>query len=240
VNTRASEQSQQPDSDVRSSPPGNYGRSEQPPTAGDSTRRFGQRFARSAAGALSPGITAMIQFDHTHVLALLRRFRPWTSESRKRAIVANACLALEVHALLEEEIFYPALREAAGHSEVLDKSVPEHDEMRRVIAKLRATELTDPTFDETFRTLMRTVLHHVADEEAVVLPLAETYMTDRLGSLGLEMTRRRMQLLGPNIGEVVVTTARSFPVLTAATAGGLLALGWWVAFRAPHLRRPQA
>jgi hemerythrin superfamily protein len=194
--------------------------------AANSARHFGQRLTSSAAAALTPGITTMIRLDHTHVLALFRRFRPWTSARRKQALVANACLALEVHALLEEKIFYPALREAAADSEVLDKSVPEHNEMRRLIVELRTTGIGDPGFDGTFQALMRTVLHHVADEEAVVLPLAERCMADRLGPLGVEMMIHRMKLLRPNIGEAAVTTARSFPILTAAAAVGLLALGW--------------
>ncbi len=49
----------------------------------------------------------MIRLDHTHVLALFRRFNRSASIRRKEAIVANACLALEIHATLEEEIFYP-------------------------------------------------------------------------------------------------------------------------------------
>ena len=66
----------------------------------------------------SPTITNMIRMDHTHVLMLFRRFKPDTSLARKKALVANACLALEVHAQLEEEIFYPALREVLGDDTV--------------------------------------------------------------------------------------------------------------------------
>lgn len=196
--------------------------------ASDSARDLGQRVARTARESLTPGITTMIRLDHTHVLALFRRFRPWTSTSRKSALATNACLALEVHAQLEEEIFYPALREVAGHSVILDKSPSEHDEMRKLIGVLRTLEVGDPAYDDTFQALMRTVLHHVADEESTLLPLAESLMPDRLGDLGMQMTKRRMQLLRPNAGEVAMTTIRSFPVATAAAAAGLLALGWFV------------
>jgi hemerythrin superfamily protein len=196
--------------------------------ATDSARDLGERFARSARQSLTPGITSMIRLDHTHVLALFRRFRPWTSASRKEALVENACLALEVHAQLEEEIFYPALLEVAGHSVILDKSEPEHNEMRKIIAQLRTLEVGDPAYDDMFQMLMRTVLHHVADEESTLLPLAETVMAERLGELGMQMTKRRMELLKPNLGRVAVTAARSFPVATAAAAAGLLVLGWLV------------
>jgi hypothetical protein len=51
-------------------------------------------------------------------------------------------------------------------------------------------------------------------------------MADRLGELGMEMTRRRMELLKPHAGEVALATVKSFPVATAALASGTLALAW--------------
>jgi len=162
--------------------------------------------------------------DHTHVLALLRRYKPDTSPGRKRALVANACLALEIHAQLEEEIFYPALRAAGVRDDVLEKSVPEHDEMRRLIGELRATD-GGASRDDTFRSLMRTVLHHVADEETVLLPKAEEILGDELGDLGAQMTKRRLQLLKPHAGEIGLTTVQSFPIGSALVALGTLAIG---------------
>jgi hemerythrin superfamily protein len=200
----------------------------------DSARERGGRVMRTAVDAMSPDITTMIRMDHTHVLALFRRMRPGASMSRKRALIANACLALEVHAQLEEEIFYPALREVAGASELLDKSVPEHNEMRDLIRTLRSLEPFDPGFDENCRALMRVVLHHVADEESTLLPQAEDLMGERLGELGMAMTRRRMELLKPHLAEVALTTARSFPVASAVAMAGVLALGW-LAFRSRKL-----
>src|SRR5690349_2817744 len=180
--------------------------------------------------AMTPSITSMIRLDHTHVLAAFRRFRASMSPRRKQAVVANACLALEVHAQLEEEIFYPALAEAAGRNEVLDKSVPEHDEVRVLIRSLRTMMPNDPTYDSTLAQLIRKVLHHVADEETVLLPLAEQALKDDLGTLGWEMTRRRLQLLKPHMSELATSTAQTFPVLTAATllgAGAVVSLAIW-------------
>ena len=194
--------------------------------AADSMRHTGERLMRTGLNAVTPDITTMIRMDHTHVLALFRRFKPYTSVGRKRALVANACLALEVHAQLEEEIFYPALKEATGPSPVLEKSVLEHDNMRKLIGTLRALQPADAGYDDAFRTLIREVLHHVADEETTLLPLAEEVMADQLGSLGLQMTKRRMQLLKPHMRDVAATSARSFPVLFGAAAAGILLLGW--------------
>lgn len=203
--------------------------------ATSSARAGGTRLLRFAEQTLTPDITTMIRMDHTHVLALFRRFKPWSPAGRKRALVANACLALEVHARLEEEIFYPALRQVASHAEALDKSVPEHDEMRNLIGALRSMEVGDPAYDGTVHMLMRTVLHHVADEESSLLPQAEELMPDRLGKLGVQMLQRRLELLRPNLLEVTATTARSFPIATAALAIALAGLGWLIF--APRPRR---
>ena len=74
----------------------------------------GNSSVSTTLGKLSPCITTMIRMDHSHVLALARRYHPHTSPEKKRALVTNACLALEIHAQLEEEIFYPALRSESG------------------------------------------------------------------------------------------------------------------------------
>jgi hemerythrin HHE cation binding domain-containing protein/uncharacterized protein DUF3618 len=195
--------------------------------AADSARQLGRRAAR-AATPLAPYITTMIRVDHTHALALFRRIRPWTSANRKRALMTNACLALEVHARLEEEIFYPALRKVMGNNEILAKSVPEHDAMRELIRVLRNKDVEAPDYDEAVHSLMGAVLHHVADEESLLLPQAEALLGDELGELGMRMTRRRIELLRPNLNQVIVTTARSFPVATAAAAASLLAIGWMI------------
>ena len=185
----------------------------------------------SALDTLSPPITTLIRLDHAHVLAAFRRFRSTMAPSRKGALIANVCLALEIHAQLEEEIFYPALTKAAEYSEVLEKSVPEHEEMRELIGMLRKLEPQDPSFDESFRTLMRKLLHHVADEETVLLPQAEIALASQLSTLGARMTRRRIALLEPHMGEVARTTVQTFPI---AAAMGAISLGFmlWLAMRA--------
>ncbi|HVS76091.1 MAG TPA: hemerythrin domain-containing protein [Steroidobacteraceae bacterium] len=185
-----------------------------------------RRRMSEALDSMTPDITRMIRLDHTHVLAAFRRFRSRMPESRKRALVENVCLALEVHAQLEEEIFYPAMRAIAAAGEILDKSVPEHEEMRGQIRTLRGMEPFDAAYNETFRKLIRTVLHHVADEETTLLPLAEELMPDELGHLGRVMTRRRIELLRPHAAEAAATTIRTFPIGAAAAAAGVLGVAW--------------
>jgi hemerythrin superfamily protein len=186
---------------------------------------FTVEIAMNIAAKASPSITSMIRMDHTHVMAAFHRYKADTSPARKKAIAEHICLALTVHAQLEEEIFYPALSAVLQDDPTLDKSEPEHDEMRGYIDQLRQMTPEDGAFDDTLMSLMRVVIHHVADEETRLLPAAERVLADQLGSLGAQMTKRRMELLGPHAGEIVATGARTFPAGAALAIGGALALG---------------
>jgi len=176
----------------------------------------------------SPEITTMIRLDHTHVLAAFRRYHSYLPSSRKRAVVTNACLGLEIHAQLEEEIFYPALFTEGGDTAELDRSIAEHDQMRSLIERLRQMAPEDANYDGTFRELIRTALHHIADEETTLLPWAETRLKDQLRELGWQMTVRRMELLKPHMSEAASTFAMTFPILTGAAVAGLLTAAWLV------------
>lgn len=164
--------------------------------------------------SISPTITAMIRLDHMHVLAAFHRYHAYSPWWRKRAIVNSACAALEIHATLEEEIFYPALKGMLSGDEILTRSGSEHDAMRATISKLRGTGPEDAAYDGLFLRLMREVMHHVADEETVLLPAAERSLKNELRALGAAMTRRRLQLLGERPREIAVNTAGTFPVAT--------------------------
>lgn len=181
-----------------------------------------------ATDRISPSITTMIRMDHSYVMSLFHRYKADTAPGKKRALVTNACLAIQVHAQLEEEIFYPALRELISGDEVLEKSEPEHEQMRRLIADLRQLTSDDRSLadacDDKFMELMRLVMHHVADEETRLLPVAERQLKDRLGTLGMEMTRRRIELMRPHAAEFTASTVRSFPV-GAATGAALVTAG---------------
>jgi hypothetical protein len=182
--------------------------------------------ASRAAQWMSPEITTMIRLDHTHVLAAFRRYRSYLSDARKRALVANACLGLELHAQLEEEIFYPALFAQGIDTGDLNKSMEEHDQMRSLMQRLRQMSPQDAHYDGVFCDLIRTALHHVADEETILLPLAEVRLKGQLRELGGQMTVRRFELLKPHIGEAATTTVMTFPVLSGAAVAGVCMAAW--------------
>lgn len=176
--------------------------------------------------ALSPTATNMIRLDHTHVLATFHRYKADTAPGTKQALAETICLALEIHAQLEEEIFYPAVRALMPDNEAVRKSVPEHDEMKRLIAKLRQLKSPDLEFDETLLELMRDVIHHVADEETILLPAAERSLGDQLSELGAQMTKRRLELAAPRAGQIAGNMVRGMPGTTAVMLAAMLGTGW--------------
>jgi len=170
---------------------------------------------------VAPDATKMIRMDHTHVLATFHQYETGAAPRTRQALVNTICLSLEIHAQLEEEIFYPAMR--AADSPVVDKSIHEHEEMRRLIAQLRGADPASPDYDRMVMELMRDVMHHVADEETILLPDAERLLgADRLSELGAEMTKRRFQLSAPRAGELALNTVRAMPASTVLIAAGAL------------------
>lgn len=187
---------------------------------------------------IAPHATQLVRKDHTDVLALFHRYRATVSPRMKRGLVRSVCLALEVHAQVEEEILYPAVREVST-SEFLRKAVPEHNEMRRLISLLRDMDPTDTRYDTTFMELMRDVIHHVADEETSFLPEAERVLRGRLGELGARMVRRRMALLAPRAPALAYNRARALPPRSLALLAGIVLGGVWIGNRlseASHAR----
>lgn len=176
----------------------------------------------SALSKLSPSITDMIRFDHSHVMVTFHQYTGTTRPSVKKALAETICDAVEIHATLEEEIFYPVMRGLAGGEPVIQKSPAEHEEIKRLIANLRATDASDFRHDGLMHELMRNIMHHVADEETVLLPEAERMLSkDRLDELGAQMTRRRLELLSPKAGKVAKNTLVGFSGSTTAIVVGL-------------------
>lgn len=174
---------------------------------------------------LSPSITDMIRFDHSHVSVTFHQYVATKKVSVKKALAETICDAFEIHATLEEEIFYPALRQRGVGGTVLAESVPEHDTMRKLVLQIRTGDPSSARYDRLVFDLMHEVLHHVADEETVLLPEAERlFQKSALNEMGARMTARRLELLAPKAGKVARNTAVGFSQSTAARVTGVVAL----------------
>ena len=172
---------------------------------------------------ISPNAADMIRADHARVMTTFHRYKTYISPGTKQALVSTICLALDVHEQLEEEFFYPAM--GSLDAPTVGPMIPEHDRMRNLIAALRGAEPSAPQYDSTVMELMREVIHHVAEEETVLLPEAERVLGERLTELGGRMMKRRLELRAPHAGELARHKARALPKANLLVAGGALLAG---------------
>jgi hypothetical protein len=172
---------------------------------------------------IAPDATDMIRSDHARALTTFHRYKTDLSAATKRSLVATLCLALEVHAQIEEEIFYPAM--ASVDNALVGRFIPEHDRMRSLIGELRTADPAEPQYDERVMELMHEVMHHVADEETRLLPQAERVLGERLGELGARMMKRRLALMAPHAGELTRHKARAVAKSNLLVAAGGLVAG---------------
>jgi hypothetical protein len=104
---------------------------------------------------------------------------------------------LEVHAALEEQIVYPAIRaldNSKEHQDIMDEAAEEHHVVKQLMAELREMTPKDERFAAKFTVLSESVRHHVKEEEGEVLPKAEESDLD-LDALGRQMAERKQQLM---------------------------------------------
>ena len=175
--------------------------------------------------AFAPKVTRMIRSDHASLLAIFHRYTADAPSATRQALADRICVALDIHMKLEEEVFYPALRELYPDGEVILKSEPEHNTIRRLVARLRRMSADDIGFDGAVLELMRNFMHHVADEETVLLPAAERVLTEHLAELGGRMSKRRFELARPRVGEIVSGMVRSTPPSTVVMLAGAFGIG---------------
>jgi hemerythrin-like domain-containing protein len=137
---------------------------------------------------------SMLREDHRKVKELFQQFEEAEDNNTKREIAQQAIKELKVHAALEEELFYPAVREEIDEEEKIDEAVEEHHVAKLLIAELSKMKPSDGHFDAKFKVLAESVKHHIEEEEGEMIPEVEGELdTD---SLGQKMADRKQTLEG--------------------------------------------
>ncbi len=190
---------------------------------------------------LTPSATDQIRADHAQVMIAFHQYHTDAPLATKRALLKNIGMALEIHTEIEEELFYPAVREALAAQQVVDRevlehSVPAHVEMRKLIDELYGMEPSDADYDRTFLALMRTLMHHIADEESVLLPAAERLPKARFDALGAAMAQRRLQFSSRRAGEMTSSALQTLPTSALFIAAGAALTGSLLVRRMLHRR----
>jgi hemerythrin-like domain-containing protein len=134
----------------------------------------------------------MLKQDHRKVEELFEQFEKAEDSGTKRQIVETTIGELQVHAAVEEEIFYPALREAIAEEEKVDEAEEEHHVMKMLLAELEEMAPGDARYDAKYKVLAESVKHHVEEEESEIFPEVESKLDNV--ELGLKMAERKEEL----------------------------------------------
>lgn len=111
----------------------------------------------------------------------------------RQALAEKICLALTVHAQIEEEIFYPAVRKATGNEALMDEAQAEHDQAKKLIARIQGMKPASADYDATVRQLAKAIDQHVLEEREQMFLQARNASLDLRG-LAVPLAERKKKL----------------------------------------------
>ena len=144
-----------------------------------------------------PNATQLLRQDHKKVKALFAKFEQGKAANAKRRFAMQSMNELEVHAQVEEEIFYPAVKKAIEARELVDEAKKEHQQAKTLMRQLKKARDQDNgegrDFEAKFSELMQAIQHHVEEEEGEMFPQVEDSELD-LSALGAQMAKRKQEI----------------------------------------------
>jgi len=152
----------------------------------------------SKASSGTDAIT-LLKEDHKEVSQMFEKFETTKTDSAKQQLVAKICAALTVHAEIEEEIFYPAAREALKESDedLIDEAEVEHDTIKQFVSELEDAPTDAEFYDARVKVLGEYVKHHVQEEETEMFPKLRKTKMD-MAAIGEELAMRKKELAEEN------------------------------------------
>lgn len=155
--------------------------------------------SNAQAPSKTPDATAMLKADHQLVSKLFEEYESARSASSKTKIVAKICAELSVHAQVEEEIFYPAFKQALKDTVLVPEATVEHATLKDLISQVEGVEPVGEMFDAKIKVLCEYVEHHVKEEQGEMFPKAKASNLD-LVALGAQMASRKAEILAQKAG----------------------------------------
>jgi hypothetical protein len=165
------------------------------PTGTTKAKPASKTARKSARAAARPAdAIKLLKDDHKEVKGYFKQYESLEDEVEKQALADKICLALTVHAQIEEEIYYPATREAIDDDDLLDEAEVEHASAKQLIAEIQAMKAGDRLFDAKVTVLGEYIDHHVEEEESEMFPESRDSDLD-LKALGVQLAERKAQLM---------------------------------------------
>ena len=135
---------------------------------------------------------AVLMRDHDKVKDLFDRFEKSDSAAEKEKIITEAVQELKIHAVIEEEIFYPTVRKHLDKA-IMNEADEEHHVARVLIAELDRGRRGDDHREAKFKVLAESVRHHIKEEEDEMMPEAKSLDLD-FEALGQQLLARKKEL----------------------------------------------
>jgi iron-sulfur cluster repair protein YtfE (RIC family) len=133
----------------------------------------------------------LLDSDHQKVERLFSEYDAATDSPTKSRLAQTICMELIVHATIEEEIFYPAFRKAAGDNKLVDEAEHEHHEARDLISQIEDARDMDPLMAK----LKKAIEHHVREEREEMFPKARKTKGLDLAALATRLESRKAELM---------------------------------------------
>ena len=153
---------------------------------------------KTAAKVSKTDAVALLTADHKRVKKLFKAFDKMKedgSTADKQALAQQICAELTLHAEVEEQIFYPAVREALDQDDLLNEAEVEHASAKDLIAQIESGDASDPLWSAKVTVLGEYIDHHVQEEENEMFPKTRRAKMD-LESLGKEIASMKQSRLG--------------------------------------------
>jgi hemerythrin-like domain-containing protein len=150
----------------------------------------------------------VLKEDHQKVRGLLRDLEKTTDRSgaKREKLLETIARELETHTKIEEQIFYPAFRDAAKKSddtELYYEAVEEHHVVDLVLPEIKRTAVDSEEFAAKAKVLKDLVEHHAEEEETEMFPRArKTLGREELTRLGAELTAAKASMSGGALGQL--------------------------------------
>ena len=143
----------------------------------------------------------LLKADHKEARELYKKFFKAKTAAQKKELAGQLCLALSVHMRIEEDIFYPAVKQALKEKDklVVPEARVEHASLKRLITEVE-TAPEDDEFEARVQVMCEYTTHHVKEEETKMFPKAKAAGVD-LADLGERMLYRKLELLDQMAGK---------------------------------------
>lgn len=150
---------------------------------------------KSTIPAAQKSALSLLLDDHRSAKKLFKEFEEASSASEKERIAQQVCMELTVHTRIEEELFYPFVRDHGGlaFTDLLDEALVEHATAKELIAQVQGMGADGDKYEARVIVLGEYIAHHVKEEEEELFPKLVGKKLD-LRDLALQMKERKEEL----------------------------------------------